>query len=154
MPDGAGATRGTWDLGPGTRDLSRATLLVVYHRPFWCRPDGSLWEREGAFSRFVESLAPHFGCVLVAAPGARPESGGHRLEAENVRLAPLPYFDGLPRFFEALPWVLLDLWRAIGRADLVNLRLPTPAGAWAFGLARLRRRPVFLLVVGDLAGVA
>ena len=90
----------------------------------------------------------------MAAPRARPEPGGHRLAAENVRLAPLPFFDGLPRFFEALPWVLLGLWRAIGRADLVRPPAANAAGTWAFSLARLRRRPVFLLVVGDLAGVA
>src|SRR5687768_15911265 len=50
--------------------------------------------------------------------------------------------------------VLMALWRAVGQADLVNLRLPTAAGVSAFAIARLRRRPVSLLVVGDLAGVA
>jgi glycosyltransferase involved in cell wall biosynthesis len=131
------------------------TLLIVYHRPFWRHPDGSLWEREGAFSRYVESLAPHFHSVLVAAPLAQPwAGGGHRLEAGNVRLVPLPFFDSLPAFYRVLPMLLTRLWRALGRADLVNLRLPTPAGFWTFWLARLRRRPVFLLVVGDLAGVA
>jgi len=79
---------------------------------------------------------------------------GRRLEAKNVSLVPLPFFDSLPGFFRALPGVLAALWSALGWADLVNLRVPTPAGAWAFVLARLRRRPVFLLVVGDLAGVA
>lgn len=133
------------------------TLLVVYHRPFWRTADGGLWEREGAFSRSVESLAPHVERILLAVPEAPPASDprpGHRLAAPNVELASLPFFDGLPRFFRVLPGVLPALWRAVGRADLVNLRLPSPAGPWAYAVARLRRKPVFLLVVGDLAGVA
>jgi glycosyltransferase involved in cell wall biosynthesis len=139
------------------------TLLVVYHRPFWRAPDGSLWEREGAFSRYVESIAPHFERILLAVPETSPPTltpqlptpaSGHRLDAPNVELAALPFFDGLPRFFSVLPGALAALWRAVGQADLVNLRLPTPAGPWAFALARLRRRPVFLLIVGDQAAVA
>jgi glycosyltransferase involved in cell wall biosynthesis len=127
---------------------------VVYHRPYWRGQDGALWEREGAFSRYLESLAPHAERLLLAAPLAAPAADGHRLSADNVELAPLPYFDGLPTFYRALPRLLPALWRAVGRADLVNIRQPTPAGAWAYLLAGLRRRPVFLLVVGDLAGVA
>ena len=129
-------------------------LLVVYHRPFWRGPDGGLWEREGAFSRYLESLAPYVEELRLAVPLAPPAEGGHRLAADNVVLDPLPFFDGLPTYFRVLPRLLPALWRAVGQADLVNLRLPTPAGSLAFLLARLRRRPVFLLVVGDLAGVA
>lgn len=131
----------------------RRTLLVVYHRPFWRGPDGALWEREGAFSRYLETMAAHFERVLVTAPEAPPGDQGRRVAAANVELVPLPFFDGLPRFYRRLPGVLTALWRAIGRADVVNLRVPTPAATWAYALARLRRRPVFLLVVGDLAGV-
>ena len=133
------------------------TLLIVYHRPFWRGRSDSLWEREGAFSRYVESIAPYFQRILLAVPEAPTPADpmqGHRLAAPNVELVPLPFFDGLPRFFRVLPVALTALWRAIGRADLVNLRLPTPAGTIAFAAARLRRKSVFLLVVGDLAGVA
>jgi glycosyltransferase involved in cell wall biosynthesis len=135
------------------------TLLIVYHRPFWRAADGSLWEREGAFSRYVESLAPHFQRILLAvpetpAPCASESAPGHRLAAPNVALAPLPFFDGIPSFVTVLPAAGAALWRALGSADLVNLRLPTPAGSLAYGLARLRGRRTFLLVVGDLAGVA
>jgi glycosyltransferase involved in cell wall biosynthesis len=34
------------------------------------------------------------------------------------------------------------------------VRIPTPLGVYAYAVARLRRRPIFLIVVGDLAGVA
>src|SRR4029078_2102721 len=84
------------------------TLLIVYHRPFWRAADGSLWEREGAFSRYVESLAPHFERILLAVPetSAPAGSGGgarHRRAAPNVALAPLPFFDGIPNFVKVLP---------------------------------------------------
>jgi glycosyltransferase involved in cell wall biosynthesis len=137
-----------------TPERKLQSLLVVYHRPFWRQPDGSLWEREGAFSRHIEALAPHFREVVLAAPLAPPAPDGHRVTATNVRLAALPFFDSLPTFYRALPALLVGLWRALKDVDIVNLRLPSPAGVWAFWLARLLGRPVFLLIVGDLAGVA
>jgi glycosyltransferase involved in cell wall biosynthesis len=146
-------------LEPNSPPGRLGTLLIVYHRPFWRAADGSLWEREGAFSRYVESLAPHFERILLAvpempAPRGSDSAPGHRLAAPNVALAPLPFFDGIPNFVKVVPAAGAALWRTLGLADLVNLRLPTPAGSLAYGLARLRGRPTFLLVVGDLAGVA
>ena len=35
-------------------------LGIVYHMPFWKGADGSLWEGEGSFARYVDSLAPYF----------------------------------------------------------------------------------------------
>jgi glycosyltransferase involved in cell wall biosynthesis len=37
----------------------------------------------------------------------------------------------------------------ITQCDVVHLRIPTPAAIFAFRIARARRKPVFLLVVGD-----
>src|SRR6266568_8327050 len=105
------------------------TLLVVYHRPFWRGPDGSLWEREGALSRYLESLSPHFERIMLAAPETQPAEDGHRLAADNIGFVPLPFYDSLSRFFLALPAVLIPLWTGIGQSDLVNIRMPTPAGA-------------------------
>ena len=131
-------------------------LAIVYHRPFYRDPAGGLWEAEGAFSRYVESLARYVDQVILCVPQREDpfRSGGYRLDADNVVLWPLPFFDRLPRFYAGLPTMLARLWRGLPEWDLVNLRVPTPLGVYAYGLARLRRRPVFLLVVGDLAGVA
>jgi glycosyltransferase involved in cell wall biosynthesis len=139
---------------PGVEADMAERLLVVYHRPFWRDHDGRLWEREGAFSRYLEALASDVDEVVVAAPEARPQSSGRRVEADNVRLLPLPFWDGLPGFYRVLPGALLRFRRGLDDADLVNLRVPTPFGAWAWLLARVRRKPTFLLVVGDLEGVA
>ena len=133
-----------------------ARLAVVYHRPFYQDEAGRLWEAEGAFSRYVEALADKVDEVVICAP-CRPEpfaSGAYRLRADNVVLCPLPFFDNLARFYVGLPFMLARLWRELPNWDVVNFRLPTPLGVYAYVLARLRRRPVFLLVVGDLAGVA
>jgi len=34
------------------------TLGILYHMPFWQTADGALWEAEGSFARYVDSLAP------------------------------------------------------------------------------------------------
>ena len=65
-----------------------ARLLVVYHRPFWRDEEGRLWEREGAFSRYVESLAPWFREIVLAVPETRLQPDGHRLAATNVSRVP------------------------------------------------------------------
>lgn len=131
-------------------------LAIVYHRPFFRDAGGALWEAEGSFSRYVEALARRVDEVVLCVPARRHPFGSeaYRLSADNVSLYPLPFFDRLPAFYAALPRMLLRLWRGLPSWDVVNLRVPTPLGIYAYGFARLRGRPLFLLVVGDLAGVA
>ncbi len=131
-------------------------LAIVYHRPYFRDAAGRLWEAEGSFSRYVESLARRVDEVVLCVPHRREPfpAEAYCLAARNVVLCELPFFDSLPRFYARLPAMLARLWRALPSWDLVNLRVPTPLGVYAFALARLRHKPVFLLVVGDLAGVA
>ncbi len=129
-------------------------LAIVYHRPFIQAPDGGLYEAEGAFSTYVESLAPHFAEIILVVPARQGEPRGYRLSADNVRLCPLPDYDGIAPFYRSLPRALLRTWRDSAGWDLVNLRVPTLFAPYAFAIARLRRIPVFLLVVGDLRAAA
>ena len=131
-------------------------LAVVYHRPFYHDRDGGLWEAEGSFSRYIESLARSVDEIHLIVPERRKLFDGeaYRLRAENVVLRPLPFYDRLPAFYRALPGALAQLWRTLPGCDLVNLRIPTPLGVYAYILAKLFRRPIFLIVVGDLAGVS
>lgn len=131
-------------------------LAIVYHRPFFQDASGALWEAEGSFSRYVESLARFVDEVYLVVPRRMEPFPGeaYRLRAENVVLRPLPFYDRLPAFYRALPGALAQLWGTIPVCDLVNLRIPTPLGVYAYILAKLRRRPIFLIVVGDLAGVS
>lgn len=131
-------------------------LVIVYHRPYYRDPDGGLWEAEGSFSRFVESLARFVDEVQLIVPErTQPFPGeAYRLSAENVVLRPLPFYDRLPAFYKALPKALGQLWHTLPAADLVCLRIPTPLGIYAYALSKLLRRPMFLIVVGDLDGVS
>jgi glycosyltransferase involved in cell wall biosynthesis len=127
------------------------TLGILYHMPFWQAADGSLWEAEGSFARYVESLAPYFDHIVLCVPvHAAPQPSGSKLRAANVSLAPLPYFPGPKQFYPRLlqMWPRLRAW--VDRCDVVNLRVPSPAAYFAYRFARARRKPVFLLVVGDL----
>ena len=131
-------------------------LVIIYHRPYYRDPDGGLWEAEGSFSRFVESLARFVDEVQLVVPERTEPFPGeaYRLRAENVVLRPLPFYDRLPLFYRALPKSLGQLWRTLPTADLVCLRIPTPLGVYAYALSKLFRRPMFLIVVGDLDGVS
>ena len=126
-------------------------LGIVYHMPFWRAADGSLREVEGSFARYVDSLAPYFDeislCVPVLAEG---RGEGTPIRASNVTLAALPAFDGPVHFYPQLPGLLPRLWRWARGLDMLHCRIPSPAAAFAFGLARLASRPAFVLVVGDL----
>ncbi len=126
------------------------TLGILYHMPFWQRPDGSLWESEGSFARYVDSLAPYFDEVVLSVPVFdRPQTSGSRVRSTNVRLAPLPYFPGPRQFYPMLPRLHRRLAEWTAQCDVIHLRVPSPAAVFAFRLARRRQKPIFLLVVGD-----
>jgi glycosyltransferase involved in cell wall biosynthesis len=125
------------------------TLGILYHMPFW-EADGALWEAEGSFARYVDSLASYFDVVRLAVPVFdQAPATGSRVRARNVQLAPLPYFPGPRQFYPKLltMYCRLDAW--VAQCDVVHLRVPSPAAIIAFECARRRRKPVFLLVVGD-----
>jgi glycosyltransferase involved in cell wall biosynthesis len=126
------------------------TLGILYHMPFWRAEDGSLWESEGSFARYVDSLAPYFDEVVLSVPVFdRPQASGSRVQSANVRLAPLPYFPGPRQFYPMLPRVYGRLKAWVTECDVIHLRVPTPAAIFAFRAARAMHKPVFLLVVGD-----
>ncbi len=131
-------------------------LGIVYHMPFWQTPDGAIWEVEGSFARYVDSLAPYADevslCVPVRPAASAPDEGT-RIRAANVRLAPLPYFDGPRQFYPQLPAMRRALRAWVATVDLINCRVPTPAAWFAFKAARRAGVPLFLLVVGDLEAV-
>ena len=126
-------------------------LGVVYHMPFWRAADGTLRELEGSFARYVDSLAPYFDEVVLCVPVlARGRDEGTAVRSKNVTLAPLPHFDGPVQFYPRLPVMVPRIMRFVRSVDLVHCRVPTPAAVVASLFARLFRRPLFVLVVGDL----
>ena len=127
------------------------TLGLVYHMPFWRDRDGGLREIEGSFARYVDSLAPYFDEIVLCVPFRQQTSDdGTPLRARNVRLAPLPDFDGPAHFYPRLPAMIRRIAAFVRLVDVLHCRVPTPAAIFAVVFARLFGRPVFLLVVGDL----
>lgn len=130
------------------------TLGILYHMPFWQTADGTLWEAEGSFARYVDSLAPYFDKVILSVPVfEQPPSSGSRVRSGNVILAPLPYFPGPRQFYPKLLLMRGRLRAWVDQCDVIHLRVPSPAAIFAFRMARARQKPVFLLVVGDYAAL-
>ncbi len=126
------------------------TLGILYHMPFWQTADGALWEAEGSFARYVDSIAPYFDRVILAVPVFdTPPASGSRVRAANVTLAPLPYFPGPRQFYPKLWSMRRRLRHWVDQCDVIHLRVPSPAAIFAFRIAEARRKPIFLLVVGD-----
>jgi glycosyltransferase involved in cell wall biosynthesis len=126
-------------------------LGIVYHMPFWRAADGRLREIEGSFARYVDSLAAYFDEIVLCVPVlTAPRGEGTPIRSPNVRLAPLPFFDGPVQFYPRLPLMLPALFSFVRDIDLLHCRVPTPAAIFAFAFARLLRRPAFVLIVGDL----
>ncbi len=126
------------------------TLGILYHMPFWRDAEGRLWEAEGSFARYVDSLAPYFDEVVLSVPVFdRPQASGSRVRSANVRIAALPYFPGPRQFYPLLPRLHRLLRHWVSQCDVIHLRVPSPAAIFAFRLAMQQRKPVFLLVVGD-----
>ena len=74
-------------------------LAIVYHRPFYQDADGGLWEAEGSFSRYVESLARFVDEVYLIVPRAHASRSPARRTGCGPRtssLRPLPFYDRLP----------------------------------------------------------
>src|SRR4029450_11286443 len=91
----------------GSADGDRVKLGIVYHMPFWRAADGTLREIEGSFARYVDSLAPYFDEIVLCVPVlGGPRGEGTRIRCSNVRLAPLPHFDGPVQFYPRLPLML------------------------------------------------
>jgi glycosyltransferase involved in cell wall biosynthesis len=130
------------------------TLGILYHMPFWQTADGALWEAEGSFARYVDSLAPYFDKVILSVPVFdTPPASGSRVRSANVVLAPLPYFPGPRQFYPMLPTMRTRLRSWVEQCDVIHLRVPSPAAIFAFRAARALGKPVFLLVVGDYAAL-
>lgn len=126
------------------------TLGILYHMPFWQTADGALWEAEGSFARYVDSVAPYFDRVILSVPVFdTPPASGSRVRAANVTLAPLPYFPGPRQFYPQLLSIRRRLRQWVDECDVIHLRVPSPAAIFAFRIAEAKRKPIFLLVVGD-----
>src|SRR4051812_36682894 len=96
-------------------------LGIVYHMPFWRAADGTLREVEGSFARYVDSLAPYFDEIVLCVPLLDLARGaGTPIRSTNVRLAPLPNFDGPVQFYPQLPLMVPRILRFVRDVDLLH----------------------------------
>ncbi len=130
-------------IGCSRRRGARVKLGIVYHMPFWQAADGTLWEVEGSFARYVDSLAPYFDEISLCVPVLdAPRGEGTRVRATNVTLAPLPYFRRPGAVLSAgCRRSAAHLSRWVRGVDVLHCRVPTPAAIFAFAFARLLGRP-------------
>lgn len=78
-----------------------------------------------------------------------PDRGWRRIDGPGLRIVgfadPISLFSLLPR----LPWVLLRLWREVGRAEIVHSGVagwPLPLGWFAAPFAKMRGKKLVLIV--------
>ena len=136
---------------PSLKLGTSVTLGILYHMPFWQTADGALWEAEGSFARYVDSLAPYFDTVILSVPVFdTPPASGSRVRSANVGAGAAAVLSRARGSSIRCCRVMRSRLRAwVAQCDVIHLRVPSPAAIFAFRLARALRKPVFLLVVGD-----
>lgn len=106
--------------------LANSTLAIVRMECF-AQNDVGAWVNRGGFVPFVDSLAPYFARVEVAAPvvaGLSVPKGAKTFRSPNVVFRPLPNLQGLARCWTRGSKALRQLDQWSSEWDLVNLRAP------------------------------
>jgi glycosyltransferase involved in cell wall biosynthesis len=118
---------------------------------------GELTARYAHLFDFFMALAQRTSSTDLCVPAShdavrRPEYGTIQLP-ENVRLVSLPHWSSAPNLVRRAHRVIpAALWTATVRSrewDVVGAVVPSLVGSFLIGVARLRRRPVFLLIRGE-----
>lgn len=130
-------------------DLTSKKLCFVYHTPFWI-DKGIVLTSHAAVGKYVDSLASFFAEIILGVPEPNKEDRPqYSLKANNLKLLHLPHYHNLQGYwFHAIEyfWMLMQSSKSW---DLLNIRLPTQLGFPAFIAARLRKKPIFTIVVGE-----
>jgi glycosyltransferase involved in cell wall biosynthesis len=119
--------------------------------------DGELTARYAHLFDFFIALGERTAVTELCVPTShdrqrRPEYGTIRLP-HNVHLAPVPHWSSAPNLVRRAHRVIpAALWTAIVRSrdwDVVGAVVPSVVGSFMVAAARMRRRPVFLLIRGE-----
>jgi len=127
-------------------------LTFVYHSPFW-EVNGEIWTSYSPIGRYVESLADHFAKVTVVTP-QRLESDQplYRLKSPNLSLMTVKSHQNVQSYYLHLLHFYSTFFRSANDWDVLHVRMPTFTGFPAFLTAKIFRKPVFLVVVGENFG--
>lgn len=128
---------------------SRTSLLFLAEDRL-AQSDNGVWSRDASFAGggWARGLVVGTARIKVAARVAAQRSDHeHRVLGEVVAL---PHYIGLKGLLATSPRLFLEVFRAVGGADAVAVRLPGAVGWGGVVAAKLRRRPVVVEVLGDV----
>lgn len=129
-------------------------LVVISHKRHDRLPDGCI-AVQGGFAKITSEFSRYVKKMVLCVPvGAEPETSEVASYPANLTVSPLPIYGGHLGFVRQLLPIIRDLWREIGKADLVYAMAPNNMGILGLLLARVRRKPVFLSIDTDRAGKA
>jgi lipopolysaccharide/colanic/teichoic acid biosynthesis glycosyltransferase/glycosyltransferase involved in cell wall biosynthesis len=142
---------------PARTTARRRRLLFWQDEPYDF--DGQHYWSEWTFAFFVEALARHTGPCTLAVPTERhTPPRGHRLDLQDVQLAPLPGWRTLREYLRLPRGRRAELRatarRLVGEHDAVFLRVPSLAARHFADEARRQHKPLIVFVCGDIRSAA
>ena len=130
-------------------------VTVIDDAPVWT--DGVRHSMPVPMNRFYERIARELGQVVVCGPTRRVPAEeverGYIVDSALVQYVPRPYFESPVDFLVRAPWLLaptcLALCRAVRKAEIVYLRLPSVVGMFSYLFIVLVRRPRIVQIKGS-----
>ncbi len=130
-------------------EFTSKTLGFVYHVPFW-EENGEIWTCYSPIGRYVEALANHFYQVTLITPIRKPDQLPlYRVNAANLKIITVKTLGNVQSYYFHIFHFYASCFKAMKNIDILNIRMPTLTGFPAFLAARLHRKPVFLVIVGE-----
>ncbi len=115
--------------------------IGLYHEPV--HTDGTSYDTYGGFARYVLEFARHFDDVTVFAPATdRPTYfSGVPLDARNVTVVPLPYFETHVQAYRRAGRIIRAFRAHADTLDVINARGTAPLAYVLWWLTRRRGVP-------------
>jgi len=115
--------------------------IGLYHEPV--HTDGRTYDTYGGYARYVLEFARHFEHVTVFAAVTREPTyfSGCPLDAPNVTIAPLPYFDHHSQAYLRAAAIIRVFRRHCDELDVINARGTAPLAYVLWWLTRRRGVP-------------
>ncbi|MEW6200166.1 MAG: glycosyltransferase family 4 protein [Planctomycetota bacterium] len=115
--------------------------IGLYHEPL--HTDGRAYDTYGPYARYILEFARHFDRVTVFAPvTAQPTYfSGAPLDAPNLTVAALPYFETHVQAYRRAPAILRVFRRHHAALDVINARGTAPLAYVLWWLTRRRGVP-------------
>jgi glycosyltransferase involved in cell wall biosynthesis len=131
-------------------------LLIVSGSPL--QDSGGYYYAYDTWLRLVQHLNKAIGAVTLWSPvrqAAAPPPGSWRIERDSLTVVPHEYFNTFAGYYRQWPFLQRRLRREfaalLASHDVVLLRTPTPMTMMLTREARRQRKPIVMMVLGNLA---